>query len=75
MYVNMFCNLCWRTKTVLDSWHTAHVRMIFKKGDPAQRENYRPISVLNLGYKVFGSPPVAMAEAWRGRSAHLAHTV
>ena len=50
-----FCNLCWRTKTVPDSWHNARVRMIFKKGDPAQRDNYRPISVLNLGYKVFAA--------------------
>ena len=50
-----FCNLCWRTKQVPTSWHAARVRMIFKKGDPAERGNYRPISVLNLGYKVFAA--------------------
>ena len=36
-----------------DSWHKASVVSIFKKGDPALCENYRPISLLAIGYKVF----------------------
>ena len=29
--------------------------MIYKKGDPASCEHYRPISVLAIGYKIFAS--------------------
>ena len=50
-----FCNCCWTSKSVPSSWHMARVRAIFKKGDPAQCGNYRPISLLNLGYKVFAA--------------------
>ena len=31
----------------------ANVVTIFKKGDPALCENYRPISLLTIGYKIF----------------------
>ena len=36
-------------------WHTARVREIFKKGDAAQCCNYRPISLLNLSYKIMAA--------------------
>ena len=36
-----------------DDWHTARVVSIFKKGDPAECANYRPISLLWIGYKMF----------------------
>ena len=34
-------------------WHEARVAMIFKKGDPACCDNYRPICLLQIGYKLF----------------------
>lgn len=34
-------------------WHLAQVAEIYKKGDPSQPENYRPISLLNIAYKVY----------------------
>ena len=52
-YVTKFCNTCWTSKTVPDEWHKARVASIYKKGDPAVCENYRPISLLNIGYKMF----------------------
>ena len=48
-------NLCWANKTVPKSWHMARVCLIFKKGDPSLSENYRPISLLNLAYKIYAA--------------------
>ena len=48
-----FCQKCWGENTVPDIWHEARVVMIFKKGDPACCDNYRPISLLQIGYKLF----------------------
>ena len=47
------CNLCWNQQQIPDQWHAARVAMIFKKGDLAQCENYRPICLLQIGYKIF----------------------
>lgn len=48
-----FCQKCWDEKTVPEIWHESRVAMIFKKGDPACCDNYRPISLLQIGYKLF----------------------
>ena len=52
-YITEFCNVCWQRKAVPDDWHRARVAMIFKKDDPASCDNYRPISLLSIGYKMF----------------------
>ena len=36
-------------------WKISRVVMIFKKGDPAACSNYRPISLLSIGYKILAS--------------------
>ena len=48
-----FCNLCLRKRCVPEDWHRSRVAMLFKKGDPADCNNYRPISLLQVGYKLF----------------------
>ena len=48
-----FVNLCWSKKSIPESWHQARVAMIFKKGDPSEADNYRPISLLSIGFKLF----------------------
>ena len=48
-----FCNECWKQKDVPNSWHLQNVKMLFKKGEPADCGNYRPVCLLNSAYKVF----------------------
>ena len=48
-----FCNCVLSCRTVPDNWHLQRVAMVFKKGDPAESGNYRPICLLNSAYKVF----------------------
>ena len=43
----------WSQKQVPDSWHLARVSAIFKKGDQSLCSNFRPISLLSAGYKLF----------------------
>ena len=49
------CNKCWRDREVPEPWHEALVAAIFKKGDVAKCENYRPVSLLSVGYKIFAA--------------------
>ncbi len=49
------CPLCWQLQRTPDQWHLAKVSALFKKGDPASCDNYRPISLLSVGYKLLAS--------------------
>ena len=49
---NIFNNIL-RTKQIPDSWHEAKIVILFKKGDPKDIKNYRPISLLSHSYKIF----------------------
>jgi len=49
------CQKCWEEGSVPTAWHGALVTAIFKKGDVSKRENYRPICLLQVGYKLFAS--------------------
>ena len=35
--------LCWDTKTIPTAWHVSKVIPVYKKGDPSECDNYRPI--------------------------------
>ena len=41
---NIFNNIL-RTKQIPDSWHEGKIVILFKKGDPKDIKNYRPISL------------------------------
>jgi hypothetical protein len=47
------CNKVWLGSSVPEDWHLQHVALIYKKGDPAECGNYRPICLLNAAYKIF----------------------
>jgi len=55
MFLLSFCNEVWSGKCVPDDWHLHHVKMIFKKGDPSDCNNYRPICLLAAAYKLFAA--------------------
>ena len=48
-------NRVWRHADVPDAWHLAMVTAVFKKGDASKCDNYRPISLLAVSYKIFAS--------------------
>ena len=47
------CNSCWLQGIVPNAWHLHEVALVYKKGDPADCGNYRPICLLNAAYKIF----------------------
>jgi len=49
------CNSCLALKCVPTSWKHSTVATLFKKGDDSLPANYRPISLLAVGYKVLAS--------------------
>lgn len=46
------CNLCMKEKRVPDKWLEAQVMLLHKKGDKRDIDNYRPISLLPVMYKI-----------------------
>ena len=52
-YLTSIFNNILKTKQIPDSWHEAKIVILFKKGDPKDIKNYRPISLLSHSYKIF----------------------
>jgi hypothetical protein len=48
-----FLNVCWIYGDIPEEWKTAIVMPIHKKGDRNNPDNYRGISLLNTGYKIY----------------------
>lgn len=46
-------NMCLSDHTIPDKWYNATVILLHKKGDMAELDNYRPISLLSHLYKLF----------------------
>ena len=52
-WATTLCNAIREHVMVPSSWHDASVTAIYKKGDPGLCKNYRPITVVSAGYKLF----------------------
>jgi len=48
-----FLNVCWIYGDIPEEWRTAIVIPIHKKGDRNNADNYRGISLLNTGHKIY----------------------
>jgi sorting nexin-29 len=48
-----FVNICWKYGHIPTEWNEAVIVPIFKKGDRKNCNNYRGISLLNSGYKIY----------------------
>ena len=44
---------CWNGKCVPEGWRFSKVALIYKKGSAEDCNNYRPISLVNIAYKVY----------------------
>jgi len=53
LWLLTFCNDCWAKKAFPREWASASVALLYKKGDPCQCDNYRPICLLTIAYKLF----------------------
>lgn len=54
LWVLDFCNRCLE-QTAPQTWSTASMALNFKNGDPADCDNYRPISILCTACKMFAA--------------------
>ena len=48
-----FMTSLWEGRKVPEEWHLSRVIALFKKGDLGECSNYRPISLINVGYKLY----------------------
>jgi hypothetical protein len=46
-------NKCWTERLIPEEWRQARVKSVFKKGRRDDSSNYRGISPLNSGYKIY----------------------
>ena len=54
-WITELCNKCWRNERIPEAWHQAEVVAIHKKGAVDNCENFRPISLLCVTYKIYAS--------------------
>ena len=54
-WITGLCNACWLGEETPKDWHVALVASIHKKGSVEDCDNYRPISLVCVTYKLFAT--------------------
>ena len=54
-WLTRLCNQCWLEEKIPEDWHAANVTAIHKKGSVEECNNYRPISLICVTYKLFAT--------------------
>ena len=54
-WLTELCNACWLAEETPADWHAARVASIYKKGSVEDCDNYRPISLICVTYKLFAT--------------------
>ena len=49
------CNKCWLAKAVPEEWQLSEIKCLYKKGDIESCDNYRPISLISVTYKLLAT--------------------
>ena len=53
------------------AWQPVRIQPIYKKGDPLDPGNYRPIAITNVLYRLYASMLTALTDQWARFHAHI----
>ena len=62
-----FFKHCYKQKQIPASWKTSLTILLYKKGDPSQLSNHRPIALANTIYKLYTSTLTSILSAYGER--------
>ena len=63
----LFFKHCYKQKQIPASWKTSLTVLLYKKGDPSQLTNHRPIALANTIYKLYTSTLTSILSAYGER--------
>jgi hypothetical protein len=67
-------NKCWSSKRIPAAWKMSMTELIFKKGDPAQASNWRPLALQNTLYKLYASVLKTRFTLWLDSNERLTNS-
>jgi hypothetical protein len=65
-------NICLKYEDIPDTWKTSTTVLIYKKGDPNDISNWRPIAIMRTIYKLFAGVLARRLTTWLDDNAVLA---
>ena len=68
----LFFSHCYKQHQIPTSWKTSLTILLYKKGDPSQFTNHRPIALANTIYKLFTSTLTSILSTY-GKKHQILH--